>query len=109
VLLGLFIVTVDCLPVLSKMMSGKTKYDELVAGRLETAGRIAAAALKVSERQATGHDEIALETIEREVRAKLDQIDDDSRIGKAKRDAELDRRTAELAAEFRRLAGEEQS
>jgi Domain of unknown function (DUF4407)/Phosphorylase superfamily len=107
VLLGLFIVTVDCLPVLSKMMSGQTKYDELVAGRLDTAGKIATAALKVSERQATGHDEIELEKIEREVRAKLDEIDDASRMEKARRDAELDRRTAELAAEFRRLATED--
>lgn len=107
VLLGLFIVTIDCLPVLAKMMSRKTKYDQLVAGRLETAGNIAAAGLKVSERQATGSDEIALERIEREVRARLEELDDASRFEKAKRNAELDRRTAELAAEFRRLAEQE--
>lgn len=107
VLLGLFIVTIDCLPVLAKMMSRTTKYDQLVAGRLETAGNIATAGLKVSERQATGSDEVALERIEREVRARLDELDDASRFEKAKRDAELDRRTAELAAEFRRLAEEE--
>jgi Domain of unknown function (DUF4407) len=107
VLLGLFIVTVDCLPVLSKMMSGKTTYDQLLTRRLEIAGNIAAAGLKVNEREATGNDEIALERIEREVRARLEELDDASRFEKAKRDAELDRRTAELAAEFRRLAEEE--
>ena len=107
VLLGLFIITVDCLPVLSKMMSGTTRYDELVEGRLKTAGVIATAGLKMSERQATGRDEVALQTIESEVRARLEEIDDASRVNKAKRDAELDKRIAELAAEFRRLSDEE--
>ena len=107
VLLGLFIVIVDCLPVLSKMMSGTTRYDEVFEGRLKTAGNIATAGLKVSERQATGRDEIALQTIESEVRARLEKIDDASRVDKANRDAELDRKIAELAAEFRKLADEE--
>ena len=107
VLLGLFIITVDCLPVLSKMMSGATKYDELVESRLKTAEILAAAGMKVREKQATGKDEIALRTIESEVRARLEKIDDASRIDKAKRDAQLDRRIAELAAEFRQLAEEE--
>ena len=107
VLLGLFIITVDCLPVLSKMMSKPTKYDELVDSRLKTAEIIATAGMKVSERQATGSDEIALQTIESEVRSRLDRIDDASRIDKAKRDAELDRQIAELAAEFRQMAEDE--
>ncbi len=107
ILLGLFIVAVDCLPVLSKMMSGKTRYDELVDGRLRTAEVIATAGLKVSERRATGHDEVTLQTIETNVRAQLEQIDEASRVSKAKRDADLDRRIAELAAEFRRQADDE--
>jgi len=106
ILLGLFIIVVDCLPVLSKMMSGTTRYDELVDGRLKTAGIIAIAGLKVSERQATGSDEVALSTIESDVRARLEEIDEASRVNKAKRDAELDRRIAELAAEFRQRGDE---
>lgn len=105
VLLALFIVTVDCLPVLSKMMSGATRYDELVDNRLRAAGTIAAAGLKVSERHATGEDEVALQSIESDVRARLEEIDEASRVNKAKRDAELDRRIAELAAEFRNQSG----
>ena len=102
VLLGLFVVMVDCLPVLSKMMSGTTKYDKLVEERLRTAEAIAMAGMKVSERQATGRDEVALQTIDSQVRARLEQIDDASRVDKARRDAELDRKIAELAAEYRR-------
>lgn len=109
VLLGLFVVVVDCLPVMSKMMSGTTRYDELVDNRLTTAATIAAAGLKVSERQATGEDEVALETIESDVRARLEQLDEASRVSKARRDAELDRRIAELAAEFRSHAAEDEA
>ena len=104
VLVGLFIIIVDCLPVLSKMMSRTTIYDELVDSRLKTAEIIATAGMKVSERQATGSDEIALQTIESEIRSRLEKIDDASRIDKAKRDAELDRKITELAAEFRQTA-----
>lgn len=106
VLLGLFIITVDCLPVLSKMMSGTTRYDYLVDARLKTAETIGGAGMKVSERRATGKYEIALQAIESEIRARLEKIDERSRMDKAKRDAELDRQIAELAAEFRRLAAE---
>jgi hypothetical protein len=107
VLLGLFIVLVDCLPVLAKMMSGTTRYDKLVEERLRTAEGIAMAGLKVSERQATGRDEIALQAIESQVRAHLQKIDDASRFDRARRDAELDRKIAKLAAEFRDAAGQQ--
>jgi hypothetical protein len=104
VLLALFIVTVDCLPALSKLMSGTTRYDELVEARLRTASLIAAAGLRVSERQATGRDEVKLQRIESAIRARLDEIDDSSRVGRARRDAELDRQITELADEFARQA-----
>ena len=106
VLLALFIIIVDCLPVLSKMMSGTTRYDKLAEGRLDLAEVIATAGMKVSERQATSRAEIALRTIESEVGTRLEKIDDASRIEKAKRDAGLDRQIADLAAEFRRAAEE---
>ena len=106
VLLALFIIIVNCLPVLSKMMSGTTRYDKLAEGRLDLAEVIATAGMKVSERQATSRAEIALRTIESEVGTRLEKIDDASRIEKAKRDAGLDRQIADLAAEFRRAAEE---
>ena len=46
VLLGLFVLMVDCLPVLSKMMSGTTNYDRLVEDRLRSATAIGAAAIQ---------------------------------------------------------------
>lgn len=102
VLLGLFVLMVDCLPVLSKIMLGTTKYDRLVDGRLRTADKVAEAAMSVSERQATGRDEIALHSVNSEVRARIEEIDEASRVSKARRDAELSRQIADLAAEYRR-------
>jgi len=104
VLLGIFIIVVDCLPVLSKMMSGMTRYDEILELRLRAGTKMAAEATKVSERKATSRDEIALHRIESDVQAQRDQIDDDSRVERAMRDAELDRRIAQLAVQYRRSA-----
>jgi hypothetical protein len=104
VLLGLFVLMVDCLPVLSKLMSGTTRYDQLVEHRLRTAEKVAAGAMRVSERHMTGSDEVAFHSIESEIRARLERIDEESRVGKARRDAELSRQIAELAAEYRRSA-----
>jgi Domain of unknown function (DUF4407) len=104
VLLAIFIIVIDCLPVLSKMMSGTTRYDDILESRLRIAERMAAAAMKVNERQATSRDEIELNRIESRVRTELERIDEASRFDRAKRDAELDRKIAYLAAEYRRLA-----
>lgn len=103
VLLGLFVLMVDCLPVLSKMMSGTTNYDRLVAGRLRSAAAIGAAAIRASERRATGADEVALYAVESQVRTQLEQIDEASRVERGRRDAEVDRKIAELTEQFRRI------
>jgi hypothetical protein len=104
VLLGLFIITIDCLPVLSKLMSGTNRYDKFVEWRLHSAETRTASEIKVGERQSTGRDEIELDRIEAWVRGKRERIDDDSRIERARRNAELDRQIAILAAQYRRNA-----
>jgi len=109
VLLGLFIITIDCLPVLFKMMSGTNRYDKFFEWRLRSAETSTDSEIKVSERQSTGRDEIELERIESWVRTQRERIDDDSRIERAKRDAELDRQIAILAAQYRRNAKAEAS
>jgi Domain of unknown function (DUF4407) len=75
ILLGLFVIVVDCLPVLSKMMSGTTRYDRILESRLRGAERMTAAALRVAERQATSRDEIELHRIESRMSAELERID----------------------------------
>jgi hypothetical protein len=109
VLLAIFIITVDCLPVLSKMMSGTTRYDNILEIRLRIAERMAAEAMKVTERRTTSRHEIELNKIETRVRAELERIDEDSRFDRAEREAALDRKIAYLAAEYRRLADMEGS
>lgn len=101
VLLAIFIIAIDCLPVLSKMMSGTTKYDEILELRLRSAAKIAEKATEVSEREETSRHEIALHRIEERTRRERDQVDETSRVEKARRDVELDRQIAELAAEYR--------
>ena len=104
VLLGLFIITIDCLPVLSKIMSGTNRYDKFLEWRLRSAETLTDTEIKVRERQTTGRDEIELEHIESWVRNQREQIDDNIRIERARRDAELDRQIAILAAQYRRDA-----
>lgn len=104
VLLGLFIIAIDCLPVLSKMMSGTTRYDRILEFRLRGGERMTAAAIKVTERQATSRHEIQLNKIESWTGAELERIDQASRLDRARRDAEFDHKIASLAAEYRRLA-----
>lgn len=102
VLLAIFILAVDCLPVLSKMMSGTTRYDQILDVRLRAAERMAGESIKVAERQATSRHEIELNQIESTVRTELERIDEASRFERAQRDADLDRKIARLAAEYRR-------
>ncbi len=104
ILLGIFIIAIDCLPVLSKMMSGTTRYDRLLELRLSSAERMTAETMKVRERQATSRDEIELSRIESRASAELARIENASRFDRASRDAELDRKLASLAAEYRHLA-----
>jgi Domain of unknown function (DUF4407) len=104
VLLGLFIIAIDCLPVLSKMMSGMTRYDSILEFRLGAAKRMAAATMRVTERQATSRDEIELSKLESRVSAELERIDQAYRFDRARRDAEFDQKIAYLAAEYRRVA-----
>jgi hypothetical protein len=103
ILLGLFVLMVDCLPVLSKMMSGTTNYDRLVEDRLRSAAVMGAAAVRLSERRATGADEVALYAVESQVRAQLEQIDEATRAERGRRDAEIDRKIAELTEQFRTI------
>jgi hypothetical protein len=103
VLLGLFVLVVDCLPVLSKMMSGNTNYDRLVDSRLRSAEATTAAAIRLSERRSISADEVALHAVESQKRARLEQIDEASRVDKGRRDAEVNRKIAELTEELRRV------
>lgn len=108
-LLAIFIITVDCLPVLSKMMSGTTPYDNIQELRRRSAERMASESMKVAERQATSRDEKELHRLESDVRAAHELIDEESRFDRAKRDAELDRQIAHLAAAYRSSADMEGS
>jgi hypothetical protein len=69
VALFLFIMTVDCLPVLSKMISGITAYDKLADARLEAGGEMAQKAFSVTRAESVGRSDISLYRIGQHVQA----------------------------------------
>jgi hypothetical protein len=102
VLLGLFVLVIDCMPVLVKIMSGTTSYDRLVETRLVSAEVIAAAAIRANERRAVGADEVALHATDLRIRAEKEQIDRVNRAERGRRNAQVDREIAELTEEIMR-------
>jgi Domain of unknown function (DUF4407) len=101
VLVGLFVIIVDCLPVLSKMMSGTTKYDRLLDERLGSAERIARKEILRIEAEVTEEDDVALHRAESDRRTRIQEIDEQDQLAKALRDVEIDRQIAELAKRIR--------
>lgn len=101
-LLGLFVLVIDCMPVLVKMMSGTTSYDRLVEARLASAEVIGVAVIRANERRAVGADEVALYDTDARIRAEKEQIDRISRAERGRRNAQVDREIAKLTEEIMR-------
>jgi hypothetical protein len=92
----LFLIVVDCLPVLVKLLSGTTRYERLIDARLATSERNFQRILGVEEHEA-----------EQRSRSDRDEIDLKHRRRSARRDAEslaeVDRLTERLLSQ-RRMA-----
>lgn len=88
-LLRLLLVTVDCLPVLVKLIGGRSTYDELVAEQLKSAKRSFTQHLSLQEKRAGAAAEIDGLEIDRDRRLAEQEIDEADRAAKARREAEL--------------------
>jgi len=99
-LLRLLLIAVDCMPVLTKMMSGATAYDAKVARQLESTKRLHAKHVQLHERQDTVDLEIRAQRLEQKLRNKTGDLDDEERTTKARRKREHTAQIEALAAEL---------
>lgn len=90
-LLRIIFVLLDCMPIISKMLNGKTEYDRLLTQELRAGSACHEAELNFTTRQATGEYEISLREEERRLKAERGRIDRVQRIDEASRDDEIDR------------------
>ncbi|WP_083749399.1 DUF4407 domain-containing protein [Frankia sp. CcI49] len=100
-LLRILLVLVDCLPTLTKLMSGRSKYDELVSRQSAEGQRLYERYLARRGRQAQAADEVGLQRIEHDFRIASERITGADRAARADREAELDLEIEELAARLR--------
>ncbi|MCW2881171.1 MAG: hypothetical protein JWQ95_5271 [Sphaerisporangium sp.] len=90
-LLRIIFVLLDCMPIISKMLNGKTEYDRLLTQELRAGSACHEAQLNFTTRQTTGGYEIKLREEERRLKAERGRIDRDQRVDEASRDDEIDR------------------
>ncbi|MEU0478379.1 DUF4407 domain-containing protein [Streptosporangium sp. NPDC006013] len=90
-LLRIIFVLLDCMPIISKMLNGKTEYDRLLTQELRAGSACHEAELNFTTRQRTGEYEIRLREEERRLKAERGRIDRDQRVDEASRDDEIDR------------------
>ncbi|MCC5581010.1 DUF4407 domain-containing protein [Microtetraspora sp. AC03309] len=90
-LLRIIFVLLDCMPIISKMLNGKTEYDRLLTQELRAGSACHEAQLNFATRQTTGEYDIRLREEERRLKAERGRIDRNQRVDEASRDDEIDR------------------
>jgi hypothetical protein len=104
-LLRLLLVAIDCLPVLTKLMSRPTTYDALVSRQLDISNRLHEKSTAQREQHDAGRADVAMRRDEHRVRTEMAEIDERTREARADREADLDRQVEELAARLRNAGG----
>ncbi|MFC0533041.1 DUF4407 domain-containing protein [Phytohabitans kaempferiae] len=100
-LLRLLLVAIDCLPVLTKLMSRTTTYDVLLGRQLDVSGRLHEKYTTEREQRDGGRIDVSILENEHRVRAQMEQIDEADRDARAQREAVLDDQIERLAARLR--------
>jgi hypothetical protein len=101
-LLRFLLVAVDCLPVLTKWLSGTTTYDVLYSRQLETDGRLHEKYLASRERKDSSFHDLRLKQADYDHHAKSEEINEAYRADRAQRETDLDDEVERLAARLRR-------
>jgi chaperonin cofactor prefoldin len=102
VVLMLLLIALDCLPVLSKFMSGRTKYDERVQDLLFASGYLHGLQLKASETRDATTYQLQVGRFERKLREGLETIGGEDQSAKERRKIERDAQIERLAAALER-------
>jgi hypothetical protein len=100
-LVRLLLIAIDLLPALTKMMSGSTRYDELVTRQLDVGTRLHDGHISVCERRDAADNEVRMRRIAFSQRSKLEKIDEADRSSRADREADLEDEIDALAARLR--------
>jgi hypothetical protein len=100
-LVRLLLIAIDCLPVLTKLMSGSTAYDVLVSRQVEVARRLHDKHVTLRERQDTADNDVWLQRTEYHLRTRIDSIEEADRSARARRESDLDAEIDKLAAKLR--------
>ncbi|MFD0203709.1 MULTISPECIES: DUF4407 domain-containing protein [Saccharothrix] len=98
VFLALLLVVLDCLPVLSKMMSASTEYDARVRRQLDVSGRLHDLQLRASEKRDSVDFELQELRFRQKLRTGIEEIGGEDRTAKARRRMEVDAQIDRLAA-----------
>ncbi|MFF1606442.1 DUF4407 domain-containing protein [Amycolatopsis sp. NPDC058278] len=100
-LVRLLLIAIDCMPVLTKLMSGSTAYDVLVSRQVEVARRLHEKHVTLRERQDTADNDVWLQRTEYNLRTRVDSIEEADRSARARRESDLDAEIDRLAAKLR--------
>ncbi|MEV0677176.1 DUF4407 domain-containing protein [Actinosynnema sp. NPDC050436] len=98
VLLALLLIALDCLPVLSKLMSATTEYDARLRRQLDVSGRLHDLQLKASEKRDSVDFELQERRFTQRLRAGIEDIGGEDRTAKERRKIEMDAQIDRLAA-----------
>jgi len=98
-LLRLLLIALDCMPVLTKLMGGSTRYDRFINAQLEMASRMHAESVGFQER-----------TFRQDTRADIERLDQEDRAERSRRQAaersEIDRLVHQIRDDRRRNAAD---
>ncbi|EMD24316.1 DUF4407 domain-containing protein [Amycolatopsis azurea] len=100
--LRLLLIAIDCMPVFSKLMGGTTCYDILVSRQLESAKRLHTKHVSLYERRDSVDLDILAQRTEQKLRTKTGDMDNEERMGRAKRKQELTAQIDHLAEQLER-------
>ena len=100
-LVRILLVVVDCLPVLTKLMSRTTTYDSMLRRQLDMSDRIHERRTTKREQRDIGRLNITIERDEQFVRDEMERIDEETRDARAQRETVLDDQIEKLAAQLR--------
>jgi hypothetical protein len=104
-LLRLLLIAIDCLPVLTKLMSRTTTYDGLISRQLDVSNRLHEKRTTQQEQHDAGRSDVAMRRDEHRLRVEMEEIDEWTRAARANREAGLDNKIEELAARLRNAGG----
>jgi hypothetical protein len=96
-LVRFLLIAIDCLPVLTKIMSGTTTYDLLLNRQLEASRRLHDRDIGVAEQADLANDELRSQRTARELRVKLEQLNDADRERRIHDASTIDRQIDALA------------